>query len=81
MTLSLVPWVLRVAKLSSVYSTLSSMIPSVLCTRMPRVPMAAAWQAALTQVEILRAQSALAPSQTIPVTLPTMFWMAQQISW
>ena len=49
MTLSLVPWVLRMAKLSSVRSTFSSTMPSVLCTARRARPWQLPDRRALTQ--------------------------------
>ena len=47
-------------------------MPSVERTRMPRIAIRAACMAALVQVAIFSAQSAFAPSQSMPVTSPIM---------
>ena len=51
-------------------------MPSLGCTQTLFIAMKAHWNAVLTQVLILSAQSALAPSHSMPVTSPSMLLTA-----
>lgn len=51
-------------------------MPSLGCTQTLSSAMNAHWNAVFTQVLIFSAQSALAPSQSMPVTSPSMLLTA-----
>ena len=63
-----------------VFSTSSSIMPSVDGMQVPLKASTADWTAQDTPEATFMAQPTLAPSQTIPVMFPAMFWMAAQIS-
>ena len=63
-----------------VFSMSLSMMPSVSHTQVPLSASTLDWIADATPEATFMAQPTLAPSQTIPVMLPIIFFIAEQIS-